>query len=192
MIQSLHEHTEAIRTLMTSIVNAVNYEELSKSIVDLFSNFFKCDLCTVWRRVNRDDADFLELSASIGIRRKPGDIVPKYDLNWKAKTNDEIDGVTAWIAIRKNICLANSFFELKEDSTKPWYGTHRGKWDGFQFASDNQFKNLLGLPVVFNHPSGENKLIAVVKLESTSNSNGFDSDDIKLAEVLLPFAWRFH
>ncbi len=178
-----------IKKLMSSMVDAFNYEELAQNIVSVFAELFNAELCSIWRLVERNGQDQLELSASIGIHRKPGDIVATYPLSSEAKNNEFIQGVTAWIAITKSVCLANSYQELKYDKSKPWYGTHRGQWDDFQFPKneDKNFKNLLGLPIIYNEGGVKDKLVGVLKVESTRHRNAFSLSDKELAMRLIPF-----
>jgi signal transduction histidine kinase len=187
------EHTNKsdndIKRLMSAMVYAFNYEELTQNIVTVFAKLFDAELCSIWRRLEREGEDRLELSASIGIQRKPGDIVPTYTLNWNAKSNNEIEGVTAWIAIRKQVCLANSYFELTQDPSTPWFGSHRGKWDSYQFSDEQgkKFMNLLGLPIIFAGDRDAKELIGVIKVESTQDRSIFFEHDRQLALRLLPF-----
>jgi signal transduction histidine kinase len=175
---------QIIRDLMAVTVDAINYDSLAQKILGVFADLFEAELCTLWRRVGYDHVDELILSASRGIERKPGDIIPTYTLNWGATSNEQIDGVTPWIAIRKQVCLANSYKELRNDSTKPWHGAHRGEWDSFQFQgrADEKFNNLLGLPIIY-----VDRVIGVLKVESTQNPTGFSLADQELAERLIPF-----
>lgn len=179
---------QIIQNLMAVMVDAVNYESLAMNIVELFATLFEANLCTLWRRVKRDSEDKLVLNASLGIERKPGQIVPTYILTESETPNDEVKGVTAWIAIRKQVCLANSYDELRNDPTKPWYGTHQGRWDRFQFRgrADKYFECLLGLPIVYSS-AGEEEVIGVLKIESKQAPVGFSPEDQDLAERLMPF-----
>lgn len=182
-----------IRELMTKTVGAINYESLAYNVVEFFSDLYNAEICTLWRRVKEENEDKLVLSASKGIRREPGKPMQTYTLK---EGSDNIEGITAWIAIRKKTCLANSYYELTKDPTKPWCSSHRGKWDPKQFPdwnkkvespnSEKGFKNLLGLPVIYQkNESTEEKVIGVLKIES--KINGFHLYDRLLAERLIPF-----
>ena len=185
-----NQYEKQIKKLMSSIVEAFNYEELANNIVEVFTDIFDAELCSIWRRSKNNKEDKLTLSANIGIHRNPGDILPSYHLNWKAGSNKDIEGVTAWIAIKNEVCMANSTKELSKDPSKPWYGAHRGKWDNFQFTPETSFKNLLGLPIIY--VSGEKndekiEVIGVIKVESTKSGKNFSEKDKDLALRLMPF-----
>ncbi len=183
-----------IRDLMNKTVYAVNYESLATNIVEFFANLYNAEICTLWRRVKTDLEDKLVLSAAKGIRRVPGEPMQTYEL--KDEDGDgKIEGVTAWIATKKKTCLANSYYELTKDPSKPWIIAHRGKWDPKQFPEWDRkdessgaakgFQNLLGLPVIYQIDEGEEEVIGVLKIES--KINGFNLYDRLLAERLMPF-----
>ena len=180
---------------MNKTVHAVNYESLATIIVEFFADLYNAEICTLWRRDKTYSEDKLVLSAATGIRRVPGEPMQTYELRDKGE-NGKIEGVTAWIATKKKTCIANSYFELKGDGSKPWSSAHRGKWDPKQFpewdkddkssSSEKGFKNLLGLPVISQVNEGsEEELIGVLKIES--KMNGFNLYDRLLAERLIPF-----
>ena len=184
-----------IRDLMSKTVYAINYESLATNIVEFFADLYNADICTLWRRDKAETEDKLVLSAATGIRRVPGEPMQTYELRDEGK-NEEIEGVTAWIATKKKTCLANSYYELKEDESKPWSSAHRGKWDPKQFpewdkddkssSSEKGFKNLLGLSVISQVDEGyEEEVIGVLKIES--KMNGFTLYDRLLAERLIPY-----
>jgi len=184
-----------IQNLMSKTVDAVNYESLATNIVEFFADLYNAELCTLWRRVKTDHEDRLVLSAAKGIRRLPGEPMQTYELKNEGR-DGKIEGVTAWIATKKKTCLANSYYELTGDPRKPWTSAHRGKWDPKQFpewdkddessSSAKGFKNLLGLPVIYQIDEGEKEdVIGVLKIES--KINGFSFNDQQLAEQLIPF-----
>ena len=174
-----------IRSLMNLLVDAINYEDLANRIVRMFATVLQAELCTLWRRVGDDGGDKLVLSASVGFERKPGEKIPDYALKWSAKSNEEIEGVTAWIAVRNQSCLCNSYKDLAENPASPWFGSHRGKWDNLQFmAGKRSFKSLLGLPLVYGK---DDSVIGVLKAENSNKPGGFDQQDFKLAQELMPF-----
>ena len=178
---------KSIHDLMDLMVDAINYEDLAKRIVAKFADLLDAELCTLWRRIKSNSEDILVLSASIGFELKPGEALPTYQLKWNAKSNEEIEGVTAWIAVRNQVCLANSYEDLAENPDCPWYGAHRGRWDNLQFMAGDprrSFRSLMGLPICY----GENgDLVGVLKAENSRKTNGFDSGDLERARQLLPF-----
>lgn len=179
----------AILDSMNAMVDATSYDELAERLVRLIAGVFQANLCTIWRPIHQTDTDKLVLRANVGIRLKPGTVPPEYLLDWQASSNYEIDGVTPWIAIRQQICLANSLDDLRDNADKPWFGAHRGRWDTFQFPSEGEsFQCLLGLPIVYQDSQSENnELVGVLKIESKRNPAGFQPADQKLAERLVPF-----
>ena len=176
------------RDLMDLEVDAINYEDLANRIVRMFADTLQADICTLWRRVTENGSDQLMLGASKGFERKPGEDISPYILNWAARSNEEIDGVTAWIAIRNEPCLSNSYQDLAENRANPWFGAHRGKWDNLQFMGgkpEQSFKSLLGLPIVHD---ATKSLVAVIKVENSRKPGGFDDHDFRIATLLVPFA----
>lgn len=181
------KNDKVIRDLMDLVVDAVSYEGLAKRIVQMFARVLDAELCTLWREVQENDENKLVLSASQGFERRPGEEIPTYPLKWNAKSNDEIGGVTAWIAVRNQACIANSYEDLAENREKPWYGAHRGKWDNLQFmggAVRKKFKSLLGLPIIYGD---DQRVVGVIKAENSLKPGRFDAEDFKLAMRLLPF-----
>ncbi len=183
-----------IQKLMNTMVHAVNYESLATNVVNYFADLYDAELCTLWRRTIVGDDDKLVLSAAKGIRRLPGAPVQTYTI--PRLKEEPILGITAWIAIEKSVCRANSYYQLTQDTTKPWIKAHRGVWDTKQFPGWNPkdqssdpskgFKNLLGLPIVYQKPDGEDhKVIAVLKIESSRS--GFSQMDQEVAMGLMPF-----
>jgi len=172
---------------MNVTVDAISYEDLASRILDKFANLLNAELCTLWRRIPENGSDKLVLSASVGFERRPGEEPPTYPLQWDAQSNEEIGGVTAWIAVRKQACIANSYKRLANDPTAPWHGSHRGKWDGLQFRMGDaalSFRSLLGVPVCYGK---EQNVTAVIKIENSRNPDGFSAADIELTHFLLPF-----
>lgn len=116
-----------IQDLMDQVVDSINYEDLADRIVKKFAELLDAELCTLWHRVKENGEDTLVLSASIGFERRSGEELPTYHLKWDAKFNEEIEGVTAWIAVRSQVCIANSYEDLAENSRSPWYGSYYRK-----------------------------------------------------------------
>jgi len=159
-------------------VDAINFEDLANRIVRRFGEAVDAEICTLWRRVTRDGEDRLELSASVGFEVKPGETIKPYALNWSAKHNGEIEGVTAWIAIRNQFCAARSYDDLVYNAEQPWYGSHRGRWDAFQFMmTGSRFRSLLGIPLSYG-----DTIIGVLKAENCRRSDAFGPSEIALAE----------
>lgn len=171
---------ELIYELMDLMVDAVNFEDLSTKIVNFFGTIYNAEFSTFWSKIVEENEEFLVLSASYGLDRKPGESVPRYKLNRNAIKNEEIDGITPWIAIRNEICIANSYEELAEDYTKPWYGSHRGTWD-HTIRMGRDFKSLMGLPIY----DKKGELLAVIKIEN--NPDGFSEEDKLVAQSIIPF-----
>src|SRR5689334_21480489 len=102
-IRSHHDDSN-LHDIASLSIDATNYEDLGDRIVRYFAQLYDADLCTLWRRVHQDGQELLILSASYGFDRKPGEELPTYRLDWDAASNQEIEGVTAWIAVRNKHC----------------------------------------------------------------------------------------
>jgi signal transduction histidine kinase len=169
---------ETIEELMNLTVVAESFEDLAQKIVEKCAELLHAELCTLWRRVKEGNHDKLVLGASKGFQRKPGEEIPTYILNWDAKNDREINGVTAWFAIRGRSYRFKSYEELSD------HPSHRGFWDKMQW--DNQaaskFKSLIGIPLLV-----QNNAVGVLKWENSENPDGFSDEDFELAKKLAPF-----
>lgn len=181
-------YLETVEELMRSTVTAEDFEDLSQKIVDKCADFLTTEICTLWRKVKEDGQDKLILAASKGFTRPPGEPIPSYTLNWNAQKDDEIEGLTAWIAIRKQSKCFNSISEL---CTHPSY---RGTLDKLAWIGMDaqRFRCLIGVPLLVNK-----EIVGVIKWENSENPEGFSDEDYDLAQKLAPFiaialeAWNF-
>jgi signal transduction protein with GAF and PtsI domain len=169
---------ETLEELMQLTVAARSFEDLTQRIVEKCAGLLRAELCTLWRRIREGGQDKLVLGGSEGFRRKPREEIPIYKLNWDATDDKDIEGVTAWIAIRRVPYRVNSFIELDE------HPSHRGRWDRIQWdaQADSRFKSLIGIPLLV-----EDNVVGVLKWENSLNPEGFSENDFNLAKNLAPF-----
>jgi signal transduction histidine kinase len=169
---------ETLEELMRLTVAASSFEDLALKIVEKCASLLHAELCTLWPRIREREQDKLVLGGSEGFRRKPGEKIPIYTLNWDARNDKDIEGVTAWIAIRRIPYRVNSFIELKK------HASHRGSWDEMQWdaQADKRFRSLIGIPLLV-----EDNVVGVLKWENSLNPEGFSDDDFNLAKDLAPF-----
>jgi GAF domain-containing protein/two-component sensor histidine kinase len=171
-------YLDTVEELMRSTVTAENFEDLSQKIVDKCADFLNTEICTLWRKVNEDGQDKLILAACKGFTRSPGDPVPSYYLNWNAQKDDEIEGLTAWIAIRNQYTRFNSHSELKAHHSYKGY-LDQLVWTG---KANQKFKCLIGVPLQV-----ENEVVGVLKWENSENPEGFSDEDFEMAKKMAPF-----
>lgn len=169
---------QIIEELMHLTVTAVNFEELAQRIVERCADLLDAELCTLWRLIKEDDQDKLVLAASKGFQRKPGEDIPTYTLNWQAEKDEEIEGITAWIVIRREPYLVNSHSELRMHSS--W----KGKWDKMQWEGQaaTRFKSLIGIPLLV-----QEDVVGVMKAENHYGDGKFKEEHLKLAQTIAPF-----
>lgn len=167
-----------IEELMRLTVAAESFEDLAQKIVEKCVELLRAELCTLWRRVNEEGQDKLVLGASKGFQRKPGEAIPTYILNWDANGDNEINGVTAWSAIRVQARRFRSYAELSK------HPSHRGSWDKMQWDGNaaSKFKSLIVIPLIV-----QNNIVGVLKWENSINQTKFSDEDFELAKKLAPF-----
>ncbi|MCD4697456.1 MAG: GAF domain-containing protein [Bacteroidales bacterium] len=172
------EKLSIIEELMRLTVIAESFEELAQLIVDKCSNLLEAELCTLWRLIKEEDEDELILSASKGFERKPGEEIPIYKLNWDEKNDKNINGVTAWLAIRRKPINFISYSDLHN------HPAHRGRWDEAQWEgkAEQKFRSFIGIPLTV-----QNDVVGVLKWENSIKENGFTDVDYSLAQQIAPF-----
>ena len=191
----MDSYLDKVRQLMEVTFDAVNYEDLAKRIVRGYAKLLDSEAATLWRKVVDETGTRLELAASYGIDIAPGEKIPSYEIPSEQLENKKLDGITSWIAIRRQPCIANSFYELAEDENKPWHGAHAGKWNYNPFWSKNPktgkldstpqltFGSLLGISLVH-----EDNLLGVLKAENrVVQQHLYNKKDLELALHLAPF-----
>lgn len=171
-------YLKTVEELMRSTVTAENFEDLSHKIVDKCAEFLNTEICTLWRKINEDGQDKLILAAIKGFSRPPGESIPFYILNWNAQKDNEIKGITAWIALRNQSIRFNSYSDL---SDHPSYQGSLDKLVGID-RPEKSFRCLIGVPLLVNE-----EIVGVIKWENSENPEGFSEEDYELAKKLAPF-----
>jgi len=139
-------------------------QDLGQPLASFCADLFSADICSVWV-VTREEGqpDRLQL---IGYRGFRGEMPsweepPSYELHWDAECDKDINGVTAWVAVRRKPYAANSYTDLHE------HPSHRGQWDEKVFAghADARFLCLRAAPLI----AGD-KVVGVLKIENAVDS----------------------
>ncbi len=169
-------------------VAADNYRDLAKKILEITAKKLDADIGTLWRVVEDGEQRFLDLAATHGVEFLPSENMPTYDIPDSNTPNENIEGLTAWIAVRKKKVKIDRPEELR-DPNMEWAGCHRGKWDQHQFWQDKSFGSLLGYPLIL-----EDKLLGVIKFERYEEKKPFTQEDMnwvdQWAELMaLTLSW---
>ena len=143
-----------LKELAESFFKTKDPRELNRQIVKKIAELLDADICSMW--LYSSENDNLRMSAAEGINF-PFEKAPIYKLAADTVDGADIDGLTAWVAIRKLPFYAENFDELKNHTS--W----RGKWDEMQWEGnpENLFSSLYAVPLI----GEEGKLVGVLKIE---------------------------
>lgn len=156
---------------MRETIAADNYRDLAARILNATALRVNADLATLWRAVSDGNKRQLILAATYYVEFLPTEKEITYDILPDHTPNEQIKGLTAWMAIKKKPVIADSPIELK-DTNKEWAGSHSGAWDQAQFWKGKSFGCLIGYPLTL-----EGNLLGVIKLERYADNEPFSDRD---------------
>lgn len=150
---------------------------LTKQIVQTTAKALNAKVCSLWL-VHPDG--YLVHEADVGFAGKPGS-VPKYHINLPADVKDEdIEGITAWVAIRGKPFWANSHSQLR--THKSW----RGQWDDQMWGGKEQAKGLFhsmyAAPLIWNK-----QVRGVLKVENPVGKAYFRPADHRMCDLMANY-----
>jgi signal transduction histidine kinase len=117
----------------------------------------------------------LTLGANFGVRSEK-EKIPQYDINWDAKKDEEIHGLTPWVLIRKRTFFGEDHRDLKEHPS--W----QGRWDKEQWA-DIDFGCLYAVPLI----DVNNNAFGVLKIENGFRERLFTAVDRATFDLMADF-----
>lgn len=166
---------ETLKNLTLALLSPFEPRKLYQQIVDKTAELLEADLCSMWLCSN--DRKELRLAASHGVKSDE-EKTPRYVLNWNARSDNEIKGLTAWIAIRKTKYFARYFKDLEK------HPAHRGAWDVAQWENEpqKQFGSLYAVPLIV-----DNQVHGVLKIERKQNKPPFSDVDRATFDVMADF-----
>ena len=141
----------------------------------------KAEICT-WFRVT-SDRQKLVLVAAYGTK---SELVPAervYDLPWDAQRDEDIHGLTAWLAVRGDEFSANSFRQLCA------HRSHRGMWDTSVWGHrpTSELKSWFGVPLKLGElQAPKESVLGVLKVER-STDEPFTEEDKYIVRLMARY-----
>ena len=162
-----------LKELAESFFKSKDPKELNQQIVIKIAELLNADICSMWLYSSANNS--LRLSAAEGINF-PFDKAPVYSITLSPEESEDIDGLTAWVAIHKKPIYVEDFYELKNHPA--W----KGKWDKIQWGDkpEKQFVSLYGVPLL----GEEGKLVGVLKIERKKDKNPFSDLDRSVLDLM--------
>ena len=167
---------QALTEFNRALLQEPSSDTLPTAIVRKTAELVKAEMATLF--VLRD-ATTLILSAQHGFL---GDVRKSYayELDWQCDDDSKINGLTAWVAIRKQSYRADSYQELSE------HPSHRGTWDLEQWENDalRRFQCLYAVPLI----GTGGQVRGVLKVEnSLSPDRRFSESDERVVDIMADY-----
>ncbi len=157
--------------MVAELLGPFETKQLVSEIVKTAAESLHAEICSLWlvdpsgRRLHLADGYGFSTEA----RREQ-----TYTLSSKDAPDDEIDGITAWVAVRKKPFWANSGEELRAHPS--W----KGKWDDQIWKQRNkEFRCLYAVPLIRG-----DTVIGVLKVENRIGETFFTDSDRVLCEIM--------
>lgn len=167
--------------LSNALVNRPFEAGVAQDIVNATAHALNAGICTLW--LVDDKRERLVHYASYGTKGAIED-VPSYRID-KAppdtpEGDKEIEGVTAWVAIRRRSFWANTHEKLREHPS--W----RGKWDGRMYGGRSgaqaSFHSMYAVPLIWNR-----ELLGVLKVENSLGQKYFSQNDRRKCDLMANY-----
>jgi len=173
--ENREQHRQHVIRNLTGVLLHQDSTTFNQELVSKTAELLRADKCSLW--LVDDNRKKLKLGANYGVLKK--EPIPEYDLDWNAKSDEDINGLTPWVAIRKR-----PFFGEKHDDLKN-HPAWRGKWDPAQWNADapNEFGCLYAVPLV----NINEEVFGVLKIENQSNKSKFDAVDRATFDLMADF-----
>jgi two-component sensor histidine kinase len=167
--------------LSNALVNRPFEAGVAQDIVNATAKALNAGICSLW--LVDDRRAQLVHHASYGTKGASED-VPSYRIdNVPPDTKEgdrEIEGVTAWVAIRRRSFWANTHKTLQEHPS--W----RGKWDdkmyGGQSRAKDEFHSMYAVPLIWNK-----ELLGVLKVENSLGQKYFSQNDRRKCDLMANY-----
>lgn len=162
---------QAPAPLVAALLGPFDPKELLSKIVKTIADTLHTRICTLW--LVDSAGKELRLADGYGFSTEAR-AKQTYRLADPSVPDEEIDGITAWVAIRKKPFWANSWSELKAHPS--W----RGKWDREIWTDRGEaFHCLYAVPVL-----RQDKVIGVLKVENPIDRATFTNSDRAMCGML--------
>ncbi len=129
-------------------------------------------MCSLW--LVDEGENKLRLGANFGVISKQN--IPEYNINWDAKEDSQIEGLTPWVLIRKRSFFGKEHQDLKDHPS--W----KGRWDDEQWKNVN-FGCLYAVPLL----DVKGKAFGVLKIENGFDDPKFDEVDRATFDLMADF-----
>jgi signal transduction histidine kinase len=167
---------EAPARLVGALVRSFEPDPLTEEIVKSTAQELDAEICSLW--VVDPTGRFLVPKAYHGFRA-PGE-VPRYRVDIYPEEDREIEGITAWVGIRKKPFFVNTHDELRNHPS--W----RGKWDGEMWggskAAKSKFHSMYAVPLMW-----QEQLLGVLKIENPQSKDAFSPADRTRFDLLANY-----
>jgi signal transduction histidine kinase len=157
--------------MVAALTGPFDPSQLVSEIVKTVAEMMQAEICSLW--LVDPNGKELRLADRYGFSAEStGE--QSYQLSDPNVPDDEIDGITAWVAVRKKPFWANSWTELKGHPS--W----SGKWDDAMWHKrDQTFRCLYSVPLL-----RENKVIGVLKVENRKGAAFFTDSDRAMCGIM--------
>ena len=161
--------------MVTAILGPSKPQDLVSQIVKTVADSVSAELCSLW--LVDPSGHELHLAEGYGFdtaqRSKQ-----TYQLSSPDAPDADVDGITAWVAVRKQPFWANSWEQLKEHPS--W----KGKWDAQMWEQRaERFRCLYAVPLLRHGPDGVT-VLGVLKVENRLNAAMFNDSDRTLCGIM--------
>ena len=148
---------------------------VAQDIVNATARALNAGICSLW--LVDDDRSRLVHHASHGVKGSVQQI-PFYRIDETPDDDAHIDGVTAWVAIRRRSFWANTHEVLRQHPS--W----RGKWDATMYEDrvEQEFHSMYAVPLVWNK-----ELLGVLKVENSIGQKFFSDNDRRKCELMANY-----
>jgi GAF domain-containing protein len=167
--------------LSNALVNRPFEAGVAQDIVNSTAHALNAGICSLW--LVDDKREQLVHHASYGVKGSIED-VPSYRIDEvppdTAEGDKQIEGVTAWVAIRRRSFWAHTHAKLREHPS--W----RGKWDGKMYGgrtgAEAEFHSMYAVPLIWNK-----ELLGVLKAENSLGQKYFSQNDRRKCDLMANY-----
>jgi len=157
--------------MVAALLGPFDPKRLTTEILKAVADSMQAEICSLWR-VDPGEKE-LRLADGLGFSTEAR-VQQTYYLAEPTVRDEDIDGITAWVAIRKKPFWANSWEELQAHPS--W----RGKWDRQMWHDRHKgFRCLYAVPLL-----RQNSVIGVLKVENRRGAMFFTDSDRALCGIL--------
>ena len=170
---------EAPVQLSDALVQRPFQTDVAQDIVNATAQALNAGICSLW--LVDENRGRLVHHASYGVKGAPQEI-PFYRIDINPPDTKEgdkqIDGVTAWVAIRRRSFWANTHEKLR------LHPSWRGTWDRTMYGDrvEQEFHSMYAVPLVWNK-----ELLGVLKVENSIGQKFFSQNDRRKCDLMANY-----